>query len=114
MLGLLVTGLYYLAASLVFPERPEEWQAEGLDAYYMLHRRQVVSGVAACNVIAHAAEYALGATPPLTLPSVAFILLFYALLAGVALVRSKAASRALLGLLIASYAVGGILVRALG
>src|SRR3712207_8318700 len=95
---------------LVFPERPEEWP-EGLDSYYRLHKRQVVAGVAACNVIAHLFEYWVGAAPALSGPSVAVIALFYALLAGVAFVRSRAASAALLATLVASYVFGGMLVR---
>lgn len=45
--GLAITGLYYLAASLVFPDRPEEWG--DLDDYYLAHRRKVLGAVFLCN-----------------------------------------------------------------
>src|SRR5689334_20748531 len=39
LIGLLVSGLYYLAASLIFPA--EFGDRKDFDAHYMQHRRQV-------------------------------------------------------------------------
>ena len=49
VLGLIATGLYYLSASLLFPERPEE--CADLDGHFYLRRRQVLAGVAICNAM---------------------------------------------------------------
>jgi hypothetical protein len=40
LIGLAITGLYYMGASLVFPADAEKWP--DLDAYYFEHRRQVL------------------------------------------------------------------------
>ena len=49
VLGLIATGLYYFSASLLFPERPEE--CADLDDHFYLRRRQVLAGVALCNLM---------------------------------------------------------------
>jgi hypothetical protein len=46
-IGLVVTGLYYLAASIVFPEHGES--AGDYDEHYFAHRRQILGAVAICN-----------------------------------------------------------------
>ena len=43
-----VACIYYLAASLVFPERPDEWS--DLDDYYFEHKRMVIAGVLIANL----------------------------------------------------------------
>lgn len=43
-----VACIYYLAASLVFPERPDEW--EDLDDYFFAHKRLVIAGVLVANL----------------------------------------------------------------
>jgi hypothetical protein len=50
LIGVAVAGLYYLAASLVFPDDPERWP--DFDAYYLKHRRQVLCAVWLCNLVA--------------------------------------------------------------
>ncbi len=47
--GLTLAGLYYFAASLVFPERASDW--EDLDLYYFEVKRAVLGGVLACDMI---------------------------------------------------------------
>ncbi len=47
--GFVVTAIYYVAASLVFPSESEEWS--DLDAYFDKHRRKVLGGVFVCNVV---------------------------------------------------------------
>lgn len=50
LLGLLICGIYYFAASMVFPEKPEEWP--DFDVWAERHKRQVMSGILAANVLA--------------------------------------------------------------
>jgi hypothetical protein len=59
VIGLFVTGLYYLAATLVFPDDASKWP--DLDDYYFRHKRQVLGGMLASRVLARAAQFALGA-----------------------------------------------------
>lgn len=47
VIALTIAGLYYAAASLVVPDNPEEWP--DFDAYYLVHRRQILSAVWFCN-----------------------------------------------------------------
>ncbi len=46
--GFLVTATYYIAASLIFPDDPEEWR--DLDAHFWKHRRTVLGAIFLCNV----------------------------------------------------------------
>ncbi|HEX8654253.1 MAG TPA: hypothetical protein VF693_03405 [Allosphingosinicella sp.] len=55
--GFVVTALYYVSASLIFPDDPEEWR--DLDGHFDKHRRKVLGGVLACNVILLSAAVAL-------------------------------------------------------
>ena len=103
MCGLLVNGLYYLVAHTVFPKDHDEWP--DYDAYYFAHRRWVLGGVALCNLLAYAAQMAVGYDPfevPLYNAGSA---LFFSLIAATMLVRSRRASVALLVLLAAMYPV---------
>lgn len=47
--GLVITAIYYLAASWIFPETLED--GIDLDSHYLDHRRIVLPGIWACNVI---------------------------------------------------------------
>ena len=58
VIGLLVTGLYYLAATLVFPDDCSQWP--DLDDYYFTHKTQVLGGILASRILARAAQFALG------------------------------------------------------
>lgn len=58
LLGVITTGLYYFAASLVFPEHPADWP--NFDAHYFRHRRQVLAAVWLCNLIAFVGPMLLG------------------------------------------------------
>lgn len=46
--GFLVTAVYYVAASLIFPEDFEEWG--DLNSYFDKHYRKVMGAVLLCNV----------------------------------------------------------------
>lgn len=45
--GFVVTAIYYVAASLVFPDEPGEWG--DLNAHFDKHRRKVLGGLFVCN-----------------------------------------------------------------
>lgn len=47
---LLIVGIYYLAATLIFPDDPEEWP--DYDAWYDGQNRLVLGGMIAANVLA--------------------------------------------------------------
>src|SRR6059058_1894311 len=49
LIGLLMCGLYYLAASLVFPG--EFGDRADFDAHYVQHRRQVMGAIFICDMI---------------------------------------------------------------
>ena len=49
LIGLFVSGLYYLAASLIFPG--EFGERTDFDAHYMRHRAQVLGAVMLCDLI---------------------------------------------------------------
>ena len=56
LLGLAITGIYYFAASMVFPDKPDEWP--DFDEWAMKHKRQVMGGVFLANLLATAAVLA--------------------------------------------------------
>lgn len=47
--GFVVTAIYYVAASLVFPDDPSEWG--DLNGYFDKHRRKVFGGILLCNIV---------------------------------------------------------------
>lgn len=46
--ALIVAGIYFFSASMVFPKVASDWPS--LDEYYMSHRRFVLAGVMAANL----------------------------------------------------------------
>ncbi len=99
--GLAITGLYYMAASLVFPDSPEDWP--DFDDYYLVHRRQVLIAVWLCNTAAFSAFYWLGGQAP---PAMVMMLigLYTILVAGAVLSGRKWVNIAALVGLIGIYA----------
>jgi len=63
--GFLVTAIYYVAASLIFPDDPEAWS--DLNAHFDKHRRMVIGGILLCNVALIASVAALDGLPPFDL-----------------------------------------------
>src|SRR3954469_17438023 len=55
LIGLFVSGLYYLAASLIFPsefgEGRQALSGADFDAHYAQHRRQVMGAIFICDAI---------------------------------------------------------------
>jgi Na+/H+ antiporter NhaC len=98
VIGLFVTGLYYLAATLVFPDDASNWA--DLDDYYFEHKRQVLGGILASRVLARAAQFALGAAGWNYFPAfAAFVVLTLAAM----LVKGRRANIAILILFLSLY-----------
>ncbi len=62
--GFVVTALFYIAASLVFPDDPEDWG--DLDAHFDKQRRTVLGAILLCNIALFSAVAVLAALPALT------------------------------------------------
>lgn len=99
----LVAGIYYLAARLVFPRNFVEWP--DFDVYYLRHKNWVYGGILACNVVAVVVLTAAG-IPFIRLPiGFANYLTYFILLIALLSVRNKRANIVMLILLISRYAV---------
>jgi formate/nitrite transporter FocA (FNT family) len=57
VIGLIVSGIYFFAASLIFPRGPEVHA--DLDDHYMAHRREVLLAIIVSNIVVNVALYAL-------------------------------------------------------
>lgn len=98
VVGLFVTGLYFLAASLVFPDDASKWA--DLDDYYFEHKRQILGGMLASRVLARAAQFGLGAAGWIYFPAfAAFTVLALVLM----FVRGKRLNLAILLLFLSLY-----------
>ncbi|HYX45651.1 MAG TPA: hypothetical protein VE820_02345 [Sphingomicrobium sp.] len=105
--GVLLAGIYYLAARLVFPRNFVEWP--DFDVYYFRHKQWVFGGILFCNVIAAAVVTAAG-IPFIRLPlGFANDLTYFVLLIGLLAVRNKRANIILLLLMLSRYAVFPVL-----
>ena|SRR5690348_4884780 len=105
--GVLVAGIYYLAARLVFPRNFVEWP--DFDIYYFRHKRWVFGGVLLCNAVAMVLLTSVG-SPFLRLPlGFANDLTYFVLLIALLAVRNKRANIVLLLLMLSRYAVFPIL-----
>jgi len=104
----LVAGIYYLAARLVFPRNFVEWP--DFDVYYFRHKQWVYGGILLCNVVAAAALLAVHA--PFMRSPIGFLnfLTYFVLLIALLFVRSKRASIVLLILMLARYALFPVLI----
>lgn len=105
LLGLIVSGLYFLAASLVFP--PEFGTAQDFDAHYFQHRRQVLGAVVLCNLIGQGWIIILSIPqlPPRVLVENG---LFYAFLGAAIVTWRKLPSLVILIVLIGLYVFAGV------
>lgn len=59
--GFVITAIYYVSASLVFPDDPDDWQ--DLDSHFDLHRRKVLGGILICNIALFATAIAHSGYP---------------------------------------------------
>jgi hypothetical protein len=100
LIGLFMSGLYYLAASLVFPN--EFGDRADFDEHYMDHRWQVVGAILICDVIEVAPVLILRASEIPTRVWIENALQFSALLTCI-VSRNKRANIAALAILTAIY-----------
>jgi hypothetical protein len=63
---LVMVGIYYLAATLIFPDSPEE--GPDVDDWYDRQKRLVVGGLLVANVCSWIGSIALGAFHPASTP----------------------------------------------
>jgi len=109
VVGVMVAGIYFLAASLVFPEDLDEWPS--LDAFYDTHKRWVVGGVWSANMLSGIAFTAFVTTPAefwpnmISLPSLMTVGWFSLVMGGIAFIRDHRINAALLVLGLAGYAL---------
>ncbi len=59
--GLVIFGAYYLIAQLAFPDDLELWP--DLDIYYFAHKKWLLGGIYACNLLALAGLEVIGQHP---------------------------------------------------
>jgi hypothetical protein len=101
--GVLLAGIYYLAARLVFPRNFVEWP--DFDVYYFKHKQWVFGGILLCNVVATAVTTAIG-SPFVRLPiGFANDLVYFIVLIALLIVRNKRANMSLLVIMLAKDAV---------
>jgi hypothetical protein len=84
---LVITGVFYLAATQVFPDTPAEWR--DLDDYYDQHKRWVVGGLFVGGLLVMAAQVSIGINP---LPNVvmwAVQIVWTLLCAGLVTIRAR-------------------------
>jgi hypothetical protein len=99
----LLAGIYYLAARLVFPRNFVEWP--DFDVYYFKHKQWVYGGILLCNVAAAAALLVVQAPFMRSPIGIVNFVSYFVLLIGLLLVRTKRASIVLLVLMLSRYAV---------
>lgn len=107
MSGLLITGLYYLVARLVFPNDLAEWP--DYDSYYFAHKRWVFGGVLLCNLLAMAGQMAIGYRPLGSALSAAGTIVFFAMLIVAIWLPGRRANIALLAVMAALYPLYSLL-----
>jgi hypothetical protein len=101
--GVLLAGIYYLAARLVFPRNFVEWP--DFDVYYFKHKQWVFGGILLCNVVATAVTTAIG-SPFVRLPiGFANDLIYFVVLIALLTVQNKRANIALLVIMLVKDAV---------
>jgi hypothetical protein len=103
MCTVLLAGIYYLAARLVFPRSFAEWP--DFDVYYFRHKNWVYGGILLCNVVAAAALLVMKSTFMRSPTGFLNDLTYFVLLVALLIVRGKRASIVLLALMLGRYAV---------
>ncbi|MEC3948909.1 hypothetical protein [Sphingobium sp. HWE2-09] len=80
---LALVGVYYLAATLIFPDEPEEWP--DFDDWYDRHKRMVIGGVLSANIGNIVGQTLLELYRPSTGPEISDVATAWTLLALVGL-----------------------------
>jgi len=101
LLALLITGVYYFAASMVFPDKPEEWP--DFDDWAARHKRQVLGGVFVANGVATVALFSQLPRASLTLGAVGPHTALMLVMLASALVRPHRATGVLVAAMLLFY-----------
>lgn len=102
--GFVVTAIYYVSASLIFPDDPEEWR--DLDGHFWKHRRKVLGGVMLCNAALLTTAFALGImTDPFSIRTLVITWAFFPLSAIALISNRRSVVIAALVLLILLYPI---------
>jgi hypothetical protein len=104
--ALVITGIYYLAARMVFPRDRKEWP--DYDAYYFTHRYWVIGGVMLSNLLLAAGQLALGSNPFALPINIVLPILFYTQGIALMLIRGRSVSVAILVLWLLEYPASAI------
>ncbi len=104
--GFAVTAIYFVSASLIFPDDPDEWG--DLDSHFDLHGRKVLAGVFLCNLALVATAAALGAMPAFDLRSAILTWSFFPVTALAIAVKRRGVVIACLAWLIALYPLSAL------
>jgi hypothetical protein len=99
--GFVVTGIYYVSTSLIFPDDIEDWS--DLDGHFDKHSRKVLAGVFLCNVALVATAVGLGGWHPIDPRSAIITWSFFPVTALAIAVRKRSIVVACLVWLIALY-----------
>jgi hypothetical protein len=105
-LGMVVISVYYLAASMVFPEK--SGTAADFDAHYFENHRAILLAVAFCNLAVFGWQDWLQIRE-LPLATLILVPLYYALLLTAAFTRSRVVNIVCLAGLIAFYLVQAVI-----
>ena len=103
ILVVLLAGIYYLAARLVFPRNFAEWP--DFDVYYYRHKQWVFGGILLCNVAAVIVLLAVRSPFPRLPLGVASFISYFVLIIALLAVRNKPANIILLLLMLSRYAI---------
>ncbi|WP_333592240.1 hypothetical protein [Brevundimonas sp.] len=109
LIGLAIAGVYYLAASLVFPDDLDAWPS--LDEFYDQHKRWVIGGVWIAKTLSHTALLGVvGGVDALrafwTSPTILIVVLWvFPPMLAICLVRNRVANAVMLAWLIMFYVV---------
>jgi len=106
MLMLLFTGIYYLAATLVFPENPDE--RPDFDAHFWENKKLVFGAMIICNIPSYVIDYGIGSAFLADAFMVVIAIIFMALLIAGLFLRGRAANLILLAFLVALYPINSI------
>ena len=101
--GVLLAGIYYLAARLVFPRDFVEWP--DFDVYYFRHRRWVLGGILFCNLVALSVSVTAGSRFFRSPLGVTNLVTYFIPLVALLVVRNRRANIALLLVLLVRYAI---------
>ena len=105
MLLLIFTGVYYLAATMVFPDDPDE--RPDFDEQYWDNKRLTVGAVFGLNLPYYIIDWSRGGVFIEDRVEVLIATVFMLLLGGLWVVRSRFANLSLLAVLIALYPISG-------